>query len=494
MRKVFALLLVLCMAMGLFAFGIMAVASEEPIKLVMQRSFWGEMNPASEQNERVRAKILELLNIDLEVVGDANPADQWERPNLMLASGEQLDIFYVPTDPIRGWRKFKKDEVIIPLNDLLDSHGQNLKTLMDPYGVALMTDAEGIIWAVPEEQPAMVMNSFIRADWLNELGMTAPTTIDELEAVWQAFQDNFNDVGYTRCWPEPPSGTERYYLLSAFVEHLDNWIDEDGNIQSVWVQPGYSDFLAKMAEWYQKGYLHREFFTLDYSGWYDNNFVAGGSGIIFNWMAPDSMRTMNDLIQANFPDAFFQAVTSPSGAYPGRSVAGDPVIADIMITAMCKNPEAAMTVLDYLGATEEGYALAWYGVEGADFNFIDKSVDNAVERFNLDIAYTMVKLNVIVDKFMTNQDSIEANAFYQDPETNHRYVSPFLGFVFDNDALQPYLDKLEGIQNEVNETYAMIVMGELPVSAWAEVVQKYMDNGGTELFAERTRQWKAAGN
>ena len=52
-------------------------------------------------------------------------------------------------------------------------------------------------------------------------------------------------------------------LMGAYVEGGNsNWLDPaDNKIKPVELAPGYQDYLAKMADWYQKGYIYKEAFA-----------------------------------------------------------------------------------------------------------------------------------------------------------------------------------------------------------------------------------------
>jgi len=469
--------------------------AEETVHLVVERPLWGNGDPSSEYAKRIREKIREELNIDVEIVGQSNPADQNELPSLMLAAGEQLDIFQVTPSDIRGWRKFKADDLIYPLSDLLDKYGQNLKASLDPLSWPFITDSDGIVWALPDEAPPVTLCLYVRQDWLDELSMDIPVTWEEFENMMQTFQDDLGDVGFVPTMLSGDDtavvgGAERIMFLGSFVDHLDNYIDDAGNMQPLWVQPGFKDFLSKMADWYKKGYLNREIITMDYGS--AAELMAGGvSGLMFDWIGAYGIVTNINEIKPSVPEVKLSPLAPPTGPQRGKVLADSPVSMHIMISKSSKNPEAAMKFIDWSMATDEGWALCKYGIEGIDWEYVDRAngLISQIGEPNYAI-YCSTRLNSFAGKLLTDLAAVDAHNFYQNDKTYPRYITQTFGFVWDFDAIKPFADQLLGLDVELRETYAGIVMGERPVGDWDGMIDKYMNGGGRAYFDELTRQFK----
>jgi putative aldouronate transport system substrate-binding protein len=133
---------------------------------------------------------------------------------------------------------------------------------------------------------------WIRQDWLDKLSLKAPTTIEEFEAVLDAFtnQDpdgnNKNDtyglaLGGNTGYYHP---TSNYMADTSFIFGQDQpylWIKgEDGNLQYGSTLPGVKDGLAKLQEWYKKDYLSPDFGTQD-AAKAMADFTSGKAGIAF---------------------------------------------------------------------------------------------------------------------------------------------------------------------------------------------------------------------
>ena len=97
--------------------------------------------------------------------------------------------------------RYADQGVILNLEDYIDNNMPYLQKVFEKYPEyrTMCTDSDGHIWALPwieqlgSEKTAIqtIGNmSFINTKWLNFLGLSMPTTVDEFEQVLMAFRDN----------------------------------------------------------------------------------------------------------------------------------------------------------------------------------------------------------------------------------------------------------------------------------------------------------------
>ena len=92
---------------------------------------------------------------------------------------------------------------------------------------------------------------------LRDLGLPQPQTLEEAVATFEKIRESIPDaiilIGRLRDL--------RMALVGGFTEYgYSKWPDEQGSLQPPEFQPGYRDFVAAMADWYDKGYIFRESF------------------------------------------------------------------------------------------------------------------------------------------------------------------------------------------------------------------------------------------
>ncbi|CAN7617431.1 hypothetical protein [Paenibacillus sp. LjRoot56] len=140
---------------------------------------------------------------------------------------------------------------------------------------------------------------WIRQDWLDKLGIKAPKTFEELEAVMQAFldkkpggSDNVIPLGASLgsggSSPNPFTSWlgETSWVFGALGTVPYQWLEKDGKLVHGSTLPAMKDGLAKLRDWYNKGYLSKE------AGLHDENKLAeliaqGRVGIVVapSWMS-----------------------------------------------------------------------------------------------------------------------------------------------------------------------------------------------------------------
>lgn len=220
---------------------------------------------------------------------------------------------------------------------------------------------------------------WIRQDWLDKLGMSAPKTMDELEQVMEAFK-NQNPSGLApdkvtplsigfktsmSTWMGDPS-----WIFGAYGTLPQQWnVAEDGSLEYGSVHPGMKEGLAKLNEWMNKGYIPKE------AALWDENktaepAVAGTAGIIPGpyWM---SGWPLIDTVK-NAPEAVWKPVQIPAGPDGTAMRHGTQYTNGVtLIHKDMEHPEAFFTYQNYLfdnfAVSKEGGEFANGLFEGYDF-------------------------------------------------------------------------------------------------------------------------------
>ncbi|MCI1772483.1 MAG: extracellular solute-binding protein [Paenibacillus lautus] len=220
---------------------------------------------------------------------------------------------------------------------------------------------------------------WIRQDWLDKLGMSAPKTMDELEQVMDAFK-NQNPSGLApdkvtplsigfktsmSTWMGDPS-----WIFGAYGTLPQQWnVAEDGSLEYGSVHAGMKQGLVKLNEWMNKGFIPKE------AALWDENktaepAVAGTAGIIPGpyWM---SGWPLIDTVK-NAPEAVWKPVQIPSGPDGIAMRHGTQYTNGVtLIHKDMEHPEAFFTYQNYLfdnfAVSKEGSEFANGLFEGYDF-------------------------------------------------------------------------------------------------------------------------------
>ncbi|MEV5029571.1 extracellular solute-binding protein [Paenibacillus sp. LPE1-1-1.1] len=290
----------------------------------------------------------------------------------LLASGNLPDIF------MNNWLQFPggpekaiEQGYILPLNDVIDRYAPNFKRVLEenPEIDKMVKTDSGIYYAFPfirSEEGKVYGGPIIRKDWLDELGLPVPTTIDEWYTTLKAFKEKKGATApltlRTLFMGERTAG-----FAGAFGV-MGNFYVEDGKVKYGYLEPEYREYLATMSKWYREGLIDKDFAVLDLES-VDKKMTSGTSGATVGWFS--YIEKYNLAAQSGDPAARYVAAPYPTlrqgeipkfgqldNAYAGTSSAA--------IKATTKNLEAAVRWLDY-GYSEEGGLLNAFGVEGVTY-------------------------------------------------------------------------------------------------------------------------------
>jgi putative aldouronate transport system substrate-binding protein len=139
---------------------------------------------------------------------------------LALAGGEEFEM-------IRPWTTEMAQELIdggvaLPLDDLLEEHGQNILALYPDEVWDNLRRLQGgaIYWLPNKGSPNTYRVGMIRRDWLDRVGLDVPTTKQELLEVYRAFRDQDANGNGDPNDEIPVSGRELFrWFDDLFVMH-----------------------------------------------------------------------------------------------------------------------------------------------------------------------------------------------------------------------------------------------------------------------------------
>lgn len=329
-------------------------------------------NVASSFGETEIAKELEKkTGVKVEYIHPLEGQEK-EQVNLLIASRDLPDIF-IGGIGFYGKDKALADGVIMELNELQDKYAPNLTKIYKQYPEFLpfVSTEAGKIYSVPQikADTKITEGPIFRKDWLDELGLKAPTTIDEWYTVLTAFKEKKNAKA-------PLTGTKAHFinmtatntvaLVGAFGV-VNGFFVENGKVVFGPADPRYKDYLATMAKWYKEGLLDKEFATLN-AKLVDAKMTNGQSGAMLglnggnlqNYLtAMYGKGTAYDLVGVQYPSL------KPGEPAKFLNIPSS-VTQSGFITTTTKHPAEAMAWLDY-GFSKEGMLLNNYGIEGTSY-------------------------------------------------------------------------------------------------------------------------------
>ena len=218
----------------------------------------------------------------------------------------------------------------------------------------------------------------IRTDWLEDLGLDKPVTIDDITATLKAFQsekgaDSAMWFGFTGLHPALSGayGIDASYDVSSYQTSYPFYV-VDGKVHFSIVEDGFRDYIATLNGWFEDGLVDKDFFTqaaiTTSSEAVEAHVVGGHTGIwlggVEDSVAYPSAAEEYGIEIAALPDpVLHEGDVNHVGQNTSR-VLGNCV----SINAEGSNVIAAVQWMDYQ-YSEEGSELNNWGLEGVGFEY-----------------------------------------------------------------------------------------------------------------------------
>ncbi len=326
------------------------------------------------------AELEERTGIDVEFIHPAQGTDK-ESFNLLVASGDLPDIVYYswfngyPGGPEAAF----KNRVIEPINEHMAEWAPAYTAYLaeNPEVAKMVQTDEGNYPGFPfirgEEILWISWGPFVRADWLEQIGMEKPTTIDGWYEMLTAFKNECGATAPLTTWDKDFGIFNSGFLVGAWGMATDMYLNDDGEVVYGPAQPGFKDFLAEMQKWYAEGLIDPNFYANDRSA-AETNLMNGFSGAIA--ASPgQGLGVFEKSLKEIDPSAGYTPLQWPTlneGERPqfGQKDTYFNNFGLAAVTASSENKEAAYALLDY-AYTEEGHMLYNFGTEGVSYTMED---------------------------------------------------------------------------------------------------------------------------
>ena len=314
------------------------------------------------------------ININWDV-----PADYGNVYTTRIASGNlEADIVRVNMGDVPV---YSSDGYAMALDELIAEHAPNIQKVLeeDPELKNMMTSPDGHIYFIAESAKdvndlVMPTALFIRQDWLDNLGLEAPTTLEEWYNVLTAFK-NGDPNGNGIADEIPISGISAEGIMEWFMSAVDIpagvnewWYTEDGQAYHVYTSDAYVEILTEMAKWYAEGLIDTDL-TRD-----EANFQSLVSTNVVGAFKHLSEREnqYNNLLATSGHTGSYSLVVPPKGTLEDvPAVKRNPFFGAYIIPYNAENAVLAIKFIDFVWGTEQGVTLNEFGIEGKTYEVVD---------------------------------------------------------------------------------------------------------------------------
>lgn len=292
----------------------------------------------------------------------------------LLASGDIPDIM-IGTDAFVDSDFVTFDGLFADMSGLITDYAPNIEKMFADHEdiYKLSQSASGAIYGIPKYQrwwPASWYRQYINKQWLDNLGLEIPTTLDELYDVLLAFKEQDANLNGDATDEIPfnfvinvPGSYSPYLLLSCYGQTFDlfqsayGFCVQDDVVGNFLASQEYKQLVLFYRKLYVNGLLYQSAFTND-----DASFTAscrmladqGYANVGFFWAW-----TSTDIVGSTLADQYVSFAPMKATADQEKDAAWTYEyeqlnIKDnaVVMSEACANKEAAMKFIDALYAPE----------------------------------------------------------------------------------------------------------------------------------------------
>lgn len=297
----------------------------------------------------------------------------WETQiSLIIAAGDYPDACADRINYTTGNIGLIEDEVMLDLADLLPEHMPNYYALLnsDQAFADCAYNSDGSMTQIVSRGSTFINNGLnVRQDWLDELNMDVPTTVDELTDFMLAAKNAYNLSNPFLVIADLNIGLNRAFNVKAEGNRMGYQLNEEGGDEIVWsgATQNFRDYVEFLRGWYEMGIFNDDYLNIsNQNGNVQSTYMSGNTAA---WNS-DCAALLDDSIDGvPVPDLKLvdDSSTNISGITDQEKVAQT---GHMMVFNGCENPEIFLEFLDYF-YTDAGNLLANWGVEGRTFVYDD---------------------------------------------------------------------------------------------------------------------------
>ncbi|MCX7714407.1 MAG: extracellular solute-binding protein [Clostridia bacterium] len=336
----------------------------------------------------------------------------------------------------------------------------------------------------------------IRKDWLDNLGMQEPTTIDELYNVLKAFKERDPDGnGQNDTFGMiMTTATSTFDNLAIWFGAPNKWgVAEDGTLQPAHLTDEYFEAVKFVKKLYDEKLINQDFATYDGAKW-DEQFLSGKAGVIID-VADRARRIAGNIASVNpkavvdvlgyvKKDANSKPATLPTSGYAGYFVFPKKALPsekdlEFVLNVMDKaNDQEALNLMNY-GIKGRHYELdnEGYAVITSDTTLTKEFAD--LNQFATGIIETQLK------KKYTTTVAETVDKVYKDNE-NYVVANPAEPLVSDTYSRKgPQLDSI------ITSANTKFIVGQISEAEYKAELERWKTQGGDDYIKEINEAYKA---
>ncbi len=460
-----------------------------------------------EKDNAIQKELEEYTGKDVEINWVPNPS-YVDKMNIVLASDDIPQVMVIQgKDP--GFVKSASAGTFWDLTDKLKDY-PNLSKANEE--VVEASSLNGTVYGIYRSRDIMRSTVIIRQDWLDNLGLEQPKTMEDLYNVAKAFTENDPDGNGQDDTTGLiiPNFAAAFDMMTINYGAGNGWKEVDGELVPSFQTDEYLEAIKIAKDMAEKGYINKDFATLASDKW-DDPFVSGQGGIIMDtYSRAASIR--NKMKQADAENGAAKVtitgnLAAPDGKTYSQPTAGYSGFLSIP-KASVKTEKQLDEVLTFIDKTndEKMQNLLNRGIEGLNYEFLDDKYTQALEwpndaekakeaetASNAQKCFAQMGTNVVQFEKYTAKPATEADEQWGDLRTSLEerdaetaVMNPAAAYVTDT-----YSAKGAQLDQIITDARVKFIAGQIDEKGWQEALDLWAKSGGTDLIKETNELFHA---
>jgi len=463
---------------------------------------------APEDDSVLQQRIEELTGFEMDITWIPNSA-YGDRLSLVLAGDDVPEVLIVPGVP-------NNDPVIVSgvshgafwnLDPYIDQF--NYLSMMNP-GIRMNASFNGDTYGIYRSRDLIRASINIRRDWLDELGLDLPTTLEEFTDMCFAFRDEIE--GDTYCLTIPQWGGKNNHgpldIIAVMFGAPNRTAIVDGEVVFDFMTEEYIEAMEWVRMLVEEGLINSDFVTMPTDDW-NNDFMNDRAGAIMDMQSRGMSLSnlMRDRHEAEDGSAWVAMIGNFATPNADAILPTTGFNGGIMIpTASVQTEERLLEVLTFLNYlnSEEIHTIMNLGVEDVHWYWNEDGVferivnpDEAVDRQDIATIASFAQIGMGVSGFVLpapfNEETgtpleLERVAI-RDGERYHNIAvfNPTQAFVSETATLRGAI-----LDDIMLDARIQFVAGQIDRAGFEAEVQRWLDSGGYTVIQELTELYHAA--
>lgn len=349
----------------------------------------GSTGGDSGEKEVVEIKMVHMLNAEMDVkdnpvldkieeelgirlVIEAPPVnDYWTRTQVIMSTGSMPDLMLEGTDV--NFEKWSSEGLLADITDDIQNYPNLMKNISEQQWGDTTARHDGKIYGVPRCNSYDYWGFMINKEWLENLNLEAPTTIEEFIEVCDAFtnddpEGNGKDDTYGVSLGNQITDLRNDFISTAYNISLHVGMpDANGDYVLNQFKSGYMGYLDTLRQMYSENILDREFITHKASENVEK-FAQGRVGIVGasgkSYISELETYGLDVTKYQYCPPLVLEEGDAPKYMMPPSNWCA------FLINADTDKKDDVLRLLDWANS-EEGFILTHLGIQGEHYESYD---------------------------------------------------------------------------------------------------------------------------